>query len=147
MIRRIIYSLSILSCSLGFSADSDTKYEKAIFAGGCFWCLESDFEYMQKHQDLSHNGIIKVISGYDGGLQKDPTYKTVSAGITNYKESVEVIYDPTKISYQELVEYFYRRIDPTDSKGQFCDKGKQYQSAIYYNNDKQKQVAEEVTKN
>lgn len=146
MIKKIIYSLSILSCSLGFSADSDTKYEKAIFAGGCFWCLESDFEYMQKHQDLSHNGIIKVISGYDGGLQKDPTYKTVSAGITNYKESVEVIYDPTKISYQELVEYFYRRIDPTDFKGQFCDKGKQYQSAIYYNNDKQKQVAEEVTK-
>ncbi|WP_043023526.1 peptide-methionine (S)-S-oxide reductase MsrA [Francisella tularensis] len=142
----MIYSLSILSCSLGFSANSDTKYEKAIFAGGCFWCLESDFEYMQKHQDLSHNGIIKVISGYDGGLQKDPTYKTVSAGITNYKESVEVIYDPTKISYQELVEYFYRRIDPTDFKGQFCDKGKQYQSAIYYNNDKQKQVAEEVTK-
>ncbi|ABI83614.1 peptide-methionine (S)-S-oxide reductase MsrA [Francisella tularensis] len=146
MIKKIIYSLSILSCSLGFSANSDTKYEKAIFAGGCFWCLESDFEYMQKHQDLSHNGIIKVISGYDGGLQKDPTYKTVSAGITNYKESVEVIYDPTKISYQELVEYFYRRIDPTDFKGQFCDKGKQYQSAIYYNNDKQKQVAEEVTK-
>lgn len=145
MIKKIIYSLSILSCSLGFSADSDTKYEKAIFAGGCFWCLESDFEYMQKHQDLSHNGIIKVISGYDGGLQKDPTYKTVSAGITNYKESVEVIYDPTKISYQELVEYFYRRIDPTDFKGQFCDKGKQYQLAIYYNNDKQKQVAEEVT--
>nr|AAV29802.1 NT02FT0253 [synthetic construct] len=146
MIKKIIYSLSILSCSLGFSADSDTKYEKAIFAGGGFWCLESDFEYMQKHQDLSHNGIIKVISGYDGGLQKDPTYKTVSAGITNYKESVEVIYDPTKISYQELVEYFYRRIDPTDFKGQFCDKGKQYQSAIYYNNDKQKHVAEEVTK-
>ncbi|MEY8714855.1 peptide-methionine (S)-S-oxide reductase MsrA [Francisella philomiragia] len=146
--RKIIILSSLLFASSFVFAndDSESKYQKAVFAGGCFWCLESDFEYMQKHQDLSHDGIIKIISGYDGGLQKDPTYKTVSAGITNYKESVEVVYDPTKISYQDLVEYFYRRIDPTDSKGQFCDKGEQYQSAIYYSDDKQKQVAEDVTR-
>ncbi len=143
--KKIIYSLSILSCSLGFAAHSDVSYDKAVFAGGCFWCLESDFEYMQKHENLSHNGIIKVVSGYDGGYQKDPTYRKVSSGTTSYKESVEVIYDPKKISYKDLVEYFYRRIDPTDSKGQFCDKGKQYQSAIYYMNDSQKHTAKAIT--
>lgn len=81
-----------------------------------------------------------------GGQLKNPNYQLVSAGITNYKESVEVVYDPEKISYKELVEYFYRRIDPTDSKGQFCDKGEQYQSAIYYLDDKQKLIAQEIGK-
>ena len=146
MNKRILFSMFVLITSFGFANDK-VIYKKAIFAGGCFWCLESDFEYMQKDNKLSHNGIIKVVSGYDGGVQKNPTYKTVSAGTTNYKEAVEVIYDPNKISYNELVEYFYRRVDPTDSSGQFCDKGKQYQSAIYYMNQNQKDIAEKVTTN
>ena len=145
--NKILFSILVaLTSSLAFANDK-IVYQKAVFAGGCFWCLESDFEYMQKHENIGHGGIKEVVSGYDGGLQKDPTYKTVSAGITNYKESVEVVYDPTKITYKELVEYFYRRIDPTDNKGQFCDKGKQYQSAIYYMDDVQQKIAKEVTDN
>ena len=145
--KKIICIIFVLSCSLGFSTDKNEKpqYQKAIFAGGCFWCLESDFEYMQHDKGLSNNGIISVTSGYDGGKIKDPNYKLVSAGITNYKESVKVVYDPARISYKLLVEYFYRRIDPTDNKGQFCDKGEQCQSAIYYTNDKQKQIVDDVT--
>ena len=144
MNKKVLLSALVLTTSLGFANDK-IAYQKAVFAGGCFWCLESDFEYMQKDNKLSHGGIKKIVSGYDGGLQKDPTYKTVSAGITSYKESVEVVYDPTKVSYKELVEYFYRRVDPTDNKGQFCDKGKQYQSAIYYTDDAQQKTANEVT--
>jgi peptide-methionine (S)-S-oxide reductase len=144
--KKILFSFFVIITGLSFANDKVT-YQKASFAGGCFWCLESDFEYMQKDEKISRGGIIKVISGYDGGTQKDPTYKKVSAGITNYKEAVEVVYDPTKISYKELVEYFYRRIDPTDNKGQFCDRGKQYQSAIYYINQYQKNIAEKVTTN
>ncbi|AIT09561.1 peptide methionine sulfoxide reductase [Candidatus Francisella endociliophora] len=147
MIKKLLFSGFFIVSNFIFAADnSESKYQKAIFAGGCFWCLESDFEYMQHDKGLSNNGIISVKSGYDGGTVKYPTYKKVSVGVTNYKESVEVEYDPSRISYELLVEYFYRRIDPTDNKGQFCDKGKQYQSAIYYTNDKQKQVAEDVTK-
>ena len=144
--KKILFSFFVIITGLSFANDKVT-YQKASFAGGCFWCLASDFEYMQKDDKISHGGIIKVISGYDGGTQKNPTYKTVSAGITNYKEAVEVVYDPAKISYKDLVEYFYRRIDPTDNKGQFCDKGKQYQSAIYYINQDQKNIAEKVTTN
>lgn len=123
-----------------------THYKQAIFAGGCFWCIESDFEYFQRHKNLSHGGIVQVISGFSGGSIVNPSYKLVSSGKTDYKESIKVIYDPNKISYKNLVEYFYRRINPTDAKGQFCDKGTQYQSAIYYSTPKQKAIAEAVTK-
>lgn len=143
--KKTIFISSLLLSITAYSKDSNSHYEKAVFAGGCFWCLESDFQYMQNDENLSHGGIKKVVSGYDGGTKKNPNYRTVSAGITNYKESVEVVYNPDKISYKELVEYFYRRIDPTDNKGQFCDKGKQYQSAIYYTNESQQKIAEEVT--
>ena len=136
---------SLLLASIAFASEKSPKYKKAVFAGGCFWCLESDFEYMQHDKGLSNNGIVSIKSGYDGGIKENPTYKTVSAGSTNYKESVEVTYDPSRISYKLLVEYFYRRIDPTDSKGQFCDKGKQYQSAIYYTDEAQKKTAQEIT--
>ena len=121
------------------------KTEKAIFAGGCFWCLASDFDYFKKQAKLSHHGIEKVVSGYDGGTRLNPTYEQVSSSTTKYKESVEVIYNPKKISYKNLVEYFYRRINPLDPNGQFCDQGPQYQSAIYYTTDKQKHIAQAVT--
>ena len=136
----------IIIANISFAnSDIDSKYQTAVFAGGCFWCLESDFEYMQKDAKLSHNGIISIESGYDGGITKNPTYKIVSAGNSGYKEVVQVTYDPSKISYDEIVEYFYRRINPTDDGGQFCDRGEQYQSAIYYTSDSQKQIAENVT--
>jgi peptide-methionine (S)-S-oxide reductase len=144
MKNTILLIFFITTIHLCFASDKPT-YQKAVFAGGCFWCLESDFEYMQYDKGLSNNGIISIKSGYDGGTKENPTYKTVSAGITNYKESVEVTYDPSRISYKLLVEYFYRRVDPTDSKGQFCDKGKQYQSAIYYVDENQQKIAKEIT--
>ena len=139
---KLIFILLISVPAIAFSKDSsDSNIKEAVFAGGCFWCLESDFEYMQQHNKLSHGGIVNVVSGYDGGTLKDPTYRIVSAGGSGYKEVIQVTYDSTKISYQELVEYFLRRIDPTDDAGQFCDKGDQYKSAIYYTTDEQKQIA------
>lgn len=108
----------------------------AIFAGGCFWCVESDFDKLA--------GVTKTISGYDGGAVKSPTYELVSSGKTNYVESVKVSYDPKKISYQKLVEYFLTHIDPTDGKGQFCDRGRQYRPVIFYQNEQQKDIAYSV---
>ena len=117
------------------SAVDDESVKTAIFAGGCFWCSESDFEKL--------DGVISVISGYTGGKEKDPTYIQVSAGRTSHTEGVEVRYDPEKISYSELVEFFWRTIDPTQVNGQFCDKGKQYRTAIYYQNDAEKNILEQ----
>jgi peptide methionine sulfoxide reductase msrA/msrB len=110
------------------------KTESAVFAGGCFWCTESDFEKLE--------GVIEVISGYTGGRVKNPTYKQVSAGGTGHIESVKVIYDPSKVSYEQLLDYFWRHVDPTDPGGQFVDRGSQYRSAIFYANDTEKRLAE-----
>ncbi|MGA8181907.1 MAG: peptide-methionine (S)-S-oxide reductase MsrA, partial [Desulfobacterales bacterium] len=102
----------------------------AVFAGGCFWCTESDFEKVP--------GVIDAISGYTGGHVKNPTYEEVSAGGTGHMESVKVIYDPSKVTYKQLLEYFWEHVDPTDPGGQFVDRGNQYRSAIFYANEKQK---------
>jgi peptide methionine sulfoxide reductase msrA/msrB len=110
------------------------KTASAVFAGGCFWCTESDFEKLE--------GVIEVISGYTGGRVKNPTYKQVSAGGTGHIESVKVIYDPSKVSYEQLLGYFWRHVDPTDPGGQFVDRGSQYRSAIFYANDTEKRLAE-----
>jgi len=106
----------------------------AVFAGGCFWCTESDFEKV--------NGVIEAISGYTGGQVDNPTYKQVLAGGTGHIEAVKVIYDPAKISYEKLLEVLWRHIDPTDPGGQFVDRGGQYQSAIFYANEQEKRLAE-----
>jgi peptide methionine sulfoxide reductase msrA/msrB len=106
----------------------------AVFAGGCFWCTESDFEKVP--------GVIEAISGYTGGHVPDPTYEQVSSGGTGHVESVKVIYDPKKISYQDLLEVFWRKINPTDAGGQFVDRGSQYRSVIFYANEHQHQLAE-----
>ncbi|MEE9355927.1 MAG: peptide-methionine (S)-S-oxide reductase MsrA [Methylococcaceae bacterium] len=106
----------------------------ATFAGGCFWCVEADFEKVL--------GVIEVVSGYSGGHVEQPTYKQVSAGITGHLESVQVYYDPNVISYSDLLEAFWRQIDPTDAGGQFVDRGEQYRSAIFYHDDQQRQEAE-----
>lgn len=110
------------------------KLEKATFAGGCFWCMEPPFEKLE--------GVSEAISGYTGGQEANPTYEEVSAGRTGHLESIQVLYDPSKISYSDLLEVFWRQIDPTDPGGQFVDRGSQYRSAIFYNNDEQKRLAE-----
>jgi methionine-S-sulfoxide reductase len=110
------------------------KYSKAYFAGGCFWCMEAGLE--------AYPGVIEVISGYMGGVKDNPSYEDVLTGKTGHFEAVEVYYDPKVIPYQDLVEAFWRQIDPTDTEGQFADKGTQYKTAIFYQNDEEKLVAE-----
>jgi len=110
------------------------KTEIATFAGGCFWCTESDFEKVP--------GVVKVISGYTGGKKENPTYEQVSSGTTGHVESIQVYYDPAKVTYEELLNWFWRHIDPTDSGGQFVDRGSQYRSVIFYHNEEQKRLAE-----
>jgi methionine-S-sulfoxide reductase len=109
--------------------------EKAAFAGGCFWCMEWPYE--------SEEGVVDVISGYTGGDKKNPTYEEVSTGITGHVEAIEVTYDPSKISYQKLLDIFWRQINPTDPFGQFGDRGSQYKTVIFYHNEEQKKLAEE----
>jgi len=106
---------------------------KATFAGGCFWCMETAFEGIP--------GVRSVISGYSGGPEKHPTYHDVSAGKTGHLEAVQVVYDPKRIPYTELLAIFWRNIDPTQGNGQFCDRGAQYRSAIFYGNAEERRLA------
>ncbi len=106
----------------------------AIFAGGCFWCVEKDFEKLP--------GVIEVESGYTAGRTANPSYEQVSAGGTGHVEAVRVIYDPQKVSYPQLLDYFWRHIDPTVKDRQFCDIGTQYRSGIYWANDAERKAAE-----
>ena len=110
------------------------KYEKATFAGGCFWCMEPPFEQL--------DGVISVISGYSGGELKNPTYEQVSSGNTKHLESVQITYDPKKVTYRKLLKTFWVNVNPTDVGGQFVDRGHQYTTAIFYHNKKQKALAE-----
>lgn len=111
---------------------STASADKAVLAGGCFWCMESDFEKLE--------GVTDVISGFTGGAVKNPTYNGNHSG---HYEAVEITYDPDKISYQALLEYYWLNIDPFDARGQFCDKGHSYLSAIFVANKKQKKLAEQ----
>jgi peptide-methionine (S)-S-oxide reductase len=113
---------------------ASTATATAIFAGGCFWCTESDFEKVP--------GVISAESGYTGGKTINPTYQEVSAGRTGHTEAVRVVYDPTKVSYPVLLEFFWKTIDPTVKDQQFCDHGSQYRSAIFYDNDAQRALIE-----
>jgi len=107
---------------------------EAIFAGGCFWCLEQDFENLP--------GVIEAVSGYTAGNTENPDYFSVSAGGTGHTEAVKVFYDPGRVSYGQLVEYFWRHIDPTVKDRQFCDRGSQYRSGIYWQDESERQIAE-----
>ncbi len=107
----------------------------ATFAGGCFWCMESDFEKV--------DGVAEVISGYTGGHKENPTYEEVSAGRTGHVEAVQVLYDPKKVSYKDLLDVFWRHVDPTDPGGQFVDRGQQYRTAIFYQDKEERHLAEE----
>ena len=112
----------------------DGMIKKATFAGGCFWCTEADFEKLP--------GVVKVISGYTGGNKENPTYEEVSSGTTGHIEAIQVYYDPSKITYEKLLDFFWKHIDPTDKGGQFVDRGPQYRSAIFYHDEEQKRLAE-----
>ena len=106
----------------------------AVFAGGCFWCIQPAFDKTP--------GVIKTVVGYCGGTEPNPTYKLVTSEKTNYRESIEITYDPAKISYDQLLDIYWRQIDPTQSDGQFTDIGPSYRAAIFYGNDEQKKIAE-----
>jgi len=108
------------------------KLEKALFAGGCFWCMEAPFDQL--------SGVVSVTSGYTGGYKKNPTYKEVSAGGTGHAEAVQIVYDPAKISYEQLLTVFWHNIDPTVKNRQFCDSGDQYRSAIFYTTEEQHSI-------
>jgi peptide-methionine (S)-S-oxide reductase len=106
----------------------------ATFAGGCFWCMEGPFDAL--------DGVISTTSGYTGGTRKNPTYEQVSSGYTGHAESVQVVYDPAKVSYEKLLDVFWHNIDPTVANRQFCDSGSQYRTAIFYQDDAQKKAAD-----
>ena len=110
-----------------------TDLEKAVFAGGCFWCMEAPFDQLP--------GVVSVTAGYTGGHKKSPTYKEVSAGGTGHAEAVQVVYDPSRISYSSLLAVFWRNIDPTVTDRQFCDVGHQYRAAIFYRGEEQRKSA------
>jgi peptide-methionine (S)-S-oxide reductase len=114
------------------------KTATAIFAGGCFWCVEEAFEKVP--------GVVAAVSGYTGGTVPNPTYQLVSSHKTGHAESVRVTYDPAKVSYKQLLDWFWHNIDPTQVEGQFCDHGSPYRTAIFYTGEEQKRTAEESKK-
>lgn len=127
--RKLLLFLLLIP-SLSFAEQT----EKAIFAGGCFWCVQSLFDPV--------DGVTKTIAGYTGGSKDKPTYHDLSSGETSHVEAVTVEFNPEKVSYEKLVDIFWKNIDPFDSEGQFCDKGEQYKQGIFYLDDKQKGIAE-----
>ena len=118
-----------MHCSFSFAENS-----KAYFGGGCFWCMEEAFE--------KKNGVKEVISGYSGGTTENPTYEDVTYGNTGHFETIEIIYDKSMITFEELVNLFWINIDPFDEQGQFCDKGFSYRSVAFYQNEDQKKIIE-----
>lgn len=115
------------------SPDYSDRLEKATFAGGCFWCMEPPFDKL--------NGVISTTSGYVGGNEIMPTYEQVSSGRTGHFEAIEIVYDPEKVSYDKLLDVFWKNIDPTQENGQFADIGKQYRTAIFFHDDNQQKLA------
>lgn len=118
---------------------AEDKMEKATFAGGCFWCMEPPFEQLE--------GVKEVAAGYTGGHKENPTYEEVSSGTTGHMEAVQITYDPSKVTYEKLLDIFWMQIDPTDPVGQFADKGSQYKTAVFYHTDEQKRLAEKSKDN
>lgn len=131
----ILLCLSILTLGNAMKANSEnqSKYEIATFAGGCFWCMQPPFEKL--------HGVIKVVSGYANGEGESPTYEDYAK--KNYVEAIQITYDPKIVSYNNLLDVFWKQIDPTDSSGQFVDRGPQYRAAIFYHDDEQKKMAEQ----
>ena len=139
MIRLFASIIAALGVSAGALATQPTPpapagHAKAIFAGGCFWCMEQPFDRL--------DGVKSTTSGYIGGAKVNPTYHEVSAGVTGHTEAVEIVYDPKKVSFERLLEVFWRNIDPTDKNGQFCDRGAHYRPGIFYTDAEQKRLSD-----
>jgi len=138
--RLTIIAVGFMTCVtltvwLSSGVQSAPTTAKAYFAGGCFWCMEEAFEKV--------DGVLTVVSGYMGGTVANPTYEQVSDGRTGHAEAIEVTYDPTKVTYQKLLDAFWRNIDPVTPNAQFCDHGTQYRAAVFYSTDEEKRLAEE----
>ena len=138
MKSRILLIVAAASLTLGLAAPAfaapAAERATAIFAGGCFWCEETAF--------VDVPGVLSVTSGFTGGQTRNPTYEQVSSGGTGHAESIEVVFDPAKVSYEKLLDIFWHNVDPTQANGQFCDHGNQYRSAIFYANEAQHKAAE-----
>lgn len=138
--RQILMAAGLMTCAaltggLSSGVQGASTTAKAYFAGGCFWCMEEAFEKV--------DGVIAVVSGYMGGTVANPTYEQVSDGGTGHAESIEVTYDPTKITYQKLLDAFWRNVDPIMPNAQFCDHGTQYRAVVFYSTDEEKRLSEE----
>src|SRR5947209_5000697 len=131
VLAAIVFSIFTLTLAQDSSLN---QTQTAIFAGGCFWCIQPAFDKTP--------GVIKTVVGYCGGTEPNPTYQLVSSEKTNYRESIEVTYDPAKISYEQLLDIYWRQIDPTQADGQFTDVGPSYRAAIFYGNAEEKKIAE-----
>jgi peptide-methionine (S)-S-oxide reductase len=129
----LLLSLGVLASAMGQGSEPQ-RTAVATFAGGCFWCVEADFDKV--------DGVISTTSGYTGGRTANPTYEQVSHGGTGHAESVEIVYDPAKVSYKKLLDVFWHNIDPLAKDRQFCDHGDQYRSAIFYHDEEQRALAE-----
>jgi peptide-methionine (S)-S-oxide reductase len=134
LFQRVAVALFALYYAAIAAAQAPAAPAKATFAGGCFWCVESDFDKV--------DGVISTTSGYTGGKTANPTYEQVGSKATGHYEAVEIVFDPKKVSYEKLVEYFWRTIDPTDASGQFCDKGAPYKTAIFAHDAEQLKIAQ-----
>jgi len=129
-----LFLLGVWNVQSTSQAAADATLGKAYFAGGCFWCMEEAFEKLE--------GVLSVTSGYMGGTVANPSYEAVSAGRTGHAESVEVVYDPAKVSYQKLLDAFWHNVDPITPNAQFCDHGSQYRSAVFFQTDEEKRAAD-----
>ena len=132
--RKLILAAAVSSIALFGAAASAQQLATAVFAGGCFWCVESDFDHV--------TGVVKTVSGFTGGRTENPTYKQVTYGDTGHREAVEITFDPSKVTYDQLLTVFWHSVDPTDGGGQFCDRGESYQSAVFVQNAEQRRIAE-----
>ena len=132
--KKIIFLsiICIISLIIDKHAIAENNFKKVYFAGGCFWCMEESFDKV--------DGVINSISGYSGGKLKNPTYQDVIYKDTGHVETIEITYDNNKITYQDLLNVFWKNIDPFDQYGQFCDKGKSYRSVVFYENKQQKNI-------
>lgn len=133
LVAAVLAFISLTTSSIAATASKQPQTATAIFAGGCFWCMQADFDKIK--------GVISTTAGYTGGTLKNPTYEQVSDGGTGHYESIKVVYNPSIISYSQLLTIYWHNIDPTNANGQFCDIGQQYRSVIFYANDQEKQLA------
>lgn len=141
MVRKMFFSIAMVVLALQSLSAQDVpqsgasdKLQSAVFAAGCFWCVEKAFDHVP--------GVTETISGYCGGKTENPTYEQVKMGKTGHYESVKVVYDPKQISYEKLLDVFWRNVDPYDPRGQFCDRGSQYRAVIFTDGEDQQQAAE-----